>query len=289
MSLSDAVKEFTGALLRLPDSALRQPWPGKLGDDGWKEYSDTLNDIAFLALQKLRALTVDIESSRETQGPRITVAHRILAQHQAAYRDFCGMMAGVRDEELDITPFAKRWSLRHNLAHILVAECWSQGPQILHALEQRRAGKGVVPRPVPEVLDEDGTPPDFGSVSELLARLEFFHDRLIRRLMDIRDDELETHSIYWEDESVDVRFRMYRFAWHLRSHTIQTDKIRLGLGHQLTDMDRLTRLIYTALGEAEGALIGAGEAQHELASAVVAAILARSEEIKRFYSLSVSA
>src|SRR5437867_4299461 len=125
MSLSEEVKRFTTVLLSLPDSALREQWLGKPGEDGWKDYADNLSDIAFFVLQKLRALTVAIETSRANSGPAVTVAQLILAQHQVAYRDFCGVMAGVQDEELDITPFEKKWSLRHNLAHLIVAECCS--------------------------------------------------------------------------------------------------------------------------------------------------------------------
>ena len=60
---------------------------------------------------------------------------------------------------------------------------------------------------------------------------------------------------------------------------MQADKIRIGIGHQLRDMDRHARLLYSALGDAEGALIGAGETQHELEETVAARINVRTHEL----------
>lgn len=277
--LSGEVKVFADALLRLLDSALAQEWSGAPGEDGWQEYSDNLSDIVYLVYQKLRAFTVTVHSDRAEHGPAMTMAQRILAQHQLAYRDFHGVMAGVRDDELDLTPLEREWSLRSNLAHIMVAECWSQGPQILHALELRRSGKESAPMPPRDPGAEAHVPVDYGPLSELLAGFDSCHDRLIGALADISDEELNTPSFYWEDEPVDLRFRLYRFAWHLRGHTLQADKIRVALGHQMTDTQRLTRLLYSALGDAEGALVGAGERQRELEKACATSINRRVREV----------
>ena len=115
--------------------------------------------------------------------------------------------------------------------------------------------------PIRDACSESVVPADYGSAAELLCRFDSCHDQLIESLAEVSDEELCTPSIYWEDEPVDLRFRMYRFAWHLRSHIMQADKIRIGIGHHTTDTDRLARLLYSALGEAEGTLIGAGVGQ----------------------------
>jgi len=133
--------------------------------------------------------------------------------------------------------------------------------------------------PVRDSNAESGVPVDYGSRSELLARFDSYHDELVHTLADITDQELDTLSIYWEDEPVDIRFRLYRFAWHLRGHTLQAEKIRTGLGHRMTDADRLIRLLYSALGDAEGALIGAGESQDEAENAVAASTDTRVNEV----------
>src|SRR5258707_14233690 len=230
--LAAEVRALADALLGLPDVTLAQDWPRAPADDGWRDYSDTLSDIVYLIYQKLRAFTVTVQSDRAAHGPAMSSAQHILGQHQLAYREFHGVMAGVGDEELDLTPFETKWSLRSNLAHIVFAECWSQGPQVLHALERRRAGREPTPISPRDSLTESGAPVDYGSLAELLADFDSRHDNLIRGLADITEEELDTPSIYWEDEPVSVGFRLYRFAWHLRSHTLQADKIRIGLGHR---------------------------------------------------------
>ncbi len=277
--LSTEVKRFTDTLLGLPDSVLRQDWLGVPGEDDWREYTDNLSDVAYLIYQKLRAFTVTVHSDRAEHGPPITTAQRIIAQHQLAYRDFCGVMAGVRDEDLDETPFEGEWSLRSNLAHIMLAECWSQGPQIRHAIELRRTGREPAPIPARDALAESSVPADLGSLSELLASFDSRHDDLISTSADITDDELNTLSIYWEYEPVSIGFRLYRFAWHLRGHSLQADKIRVGIGHRMTDTQRLTRLLYSALGDGEGALVGAGSRQRELERACAESINSRANEV----------
>jgi len=277
--LSIEIKAFADALLSLPDTALGRDWLGVPGEDNWQEYSDNLSDIVYFVYQKLRAFAVNVRSDRAKHGPVMTTAQRILAQHQLAYRDFHGIMAGVQDAELDLTPFEREWSLRSNLAHIMLAECWSQGPKVRHAIELRRIGREPAPMPPRDALAESGVPIDHGSLSELLASFDSCHDDLINALADITDEELDTLSIYWEDKPVDLRFRLYRFAWHLRGHTLQADKIRVGIGHQMTDTQRLTRLLYSGLGDAEGALVGAGERQRELERACAASINVRVNEV----------
>jgi hypothetical protein len=280
MSLLTAeVMGFSDELLDLPEGALRRDWSGRPGEGYWHDYSDNLSDIVFLVYQQLRAFAVAIETKRALDGPKMSEAQRILAQHHLAYRDFHGVMAGVTDEELDLTPFERKWSLRSNLAHVMVAECGSQGPQLLHALNRRRSGKEPAPMPVRDDLSETSLPADYGSLAELLCRFDSCHHHLIESIADISDAELDALSIYWEDEPVDLRFRLYRFAWHLRSHIMQADKIRIGIGHHITDTDRLVRLLYNALGEAEGALIGAGIGHQELERNLATSIKLRAQEV----------
>jgi hypothetical protein len=278
--LSSEVNAFVYGLLSLPDSALQEKWHGTPGDRGWQDYSDNLSDIIFSIYQQLRSFTVTVLSTRATAGPAVTSAHLLLAQHQVAYRDFQGNLTGVKDEELDLTPFEKKWSLRMNIAHLMTAECCSQGPKVRQALDEIRA-RHDLSSPVHDTLLLDREMPvDYGSLNEILGRFDRCHDKLVRSLTDITDEELDAPSSYWEDEPVNVRFRLQRFAWHLRSHAMQTDKIRIAIGHRMTDMDRLARLLSTALGEAEGSIIGAGESQVDLEASIAAAIHVRVKEVR---------
>jgi hypothetical protein len=126
---------------------------------------------------------------------------------------------------------------------------------------------------------ESDVPIEFSRLSELLATFDRFHDDLVREFADITEEELGALSPYWEGQPVPLRFRLYRFGWHLRGHTLQVDQILVGIGHQLTDCERLSRLLYSALGDAEGSLVGAGERQLELERQAAAAIHRRVEEV----------
>jgi hypothetical protein len=278
--LSREVKTLANALTRLPDAALRQDWSGMPGEGDWAEYSDNLSDIVYLVYQRLREFEVTALSERARRGPEVTMAQWILAQHQLAYRDLHGVLGGVRDEELDQAPFEGEWSLRDNLAHIMLAEWWAQRPQIQHALRLWRSGQSPAPMP-PRELNEDATVPvDYGTLVELLDRFDSLHDELVEEFASISEEELGALSVYWEKDPVEIRFRLCRFAWHLRGHALQADKIRVGIGHRLTDAERLVRYLYSALGDAEGALIGGGASLAELERECSASINRRVIEVE---------
>ena len=76
-----------------------------------------------------------------------------------------------------------------------------------------------------------------------------------------------------------LRFRLHRFDSHLRQHTIQIDKTLHSLGHEPREAQRILRLIYAALAEAEGVRIGTRGIAQELWSETAEAISARGDEI----------
>ncbi len=78
-----------------------------------------------------------------------------------------------------------------------------------------------------------------------------------------------------------LRFRLHRFESHLRQHTIQIDKTLAAIGRAPTEVQRLNRLIYTALADAESQLIGAQAFFSPLVEQTAASISARASEIQR--------
>jgi hypothetical protein len=85
--------------------------------------------------------------------------------------------------------------------------------------------------------------------------------------------------MYWEGTELSLRFRLHRFDSHLRQHTVQVDKTLVQIGRPPTEAQRLLRLIYAALAEAEGATIGAWQAGAALWDEVAGAISARADEV----------
>jgi len=249
--LAQAVQAF--ARVAVSVTALEEEWPRQEPDSLWRGYSET-RDVFFRVYQELRDLASRIIQQRNADGPKITTAQRILAQHQIAYRDLCGALVGVTSEEFDRQPAPEEWQLRAVLAHIMRTERGFLA-RIVYALQNNTEPPTVMPD---EQLIHFGRreADPIGSMGEIMARFDALHDRVLAELGPLNDEQLATPSLWWEGYPVEIRFRMHRFDSHLREHTIQVDKTLEGIGHKPAEPARLLRLIYQALGEVEGALIG---------------------------------
>jgi len=107
------------------------------------------------------------------------------------------------------------------------------------------------------------------------------HFQVLHELASISDDELRLPSFFWEDNPMEIRFRLHRFDAHLRQHTIHVEKTLVGIDHHPREAERLVRMLYGALGEAEGAVIGAPEMGAERWSKAAEGIHKRAAEIAK--------
>lgn len=76
-----------------------------------------------------------------------------------------------------------------------------------------------------------------------------------------------------------LRFRLHRFDSHLRQHTIQVQKTLVALKEEKSEAHRLLGLIYAALAELEGELVGAGDLGDADQSELAKTIENRADEI----------
>ena len=251
MTPTQAVERLVRASVHLTDADLDRAW-------AWKEYDEEGIRFALLmAHHELRDLAVTIEDERARSATPITAAQRLLGLYHDAYRDLSGALAGIGDDELDRAPAEGEWPVREVLSHMLGAESGFRTSMVL-ALRIRRAGQDrsatdeeIDALNVPEKID--------GDKRAVLDGLFRSHVRVLGELGDVRDDELETPSQFWEATRYPVRFRMHRLEEHLRQHTVQVDKTLTGIGHPPTEAERLVRLLYQATGRVEAALLGAGD------------------------------
>jgi uncharacterized damage-inducible protein DinB len=270
--LAQAVETFARAGVRFSDAALEKHWE-------WGEYSEGVRFAFFVTYQEVRELAVQTAVQRAIHGPAITAAQRILAQHHAAYSDLRGILVGVGEDELDLVPAETEWSLRDVLEHIIEAE---QGffTLIRYALDRYRS-RDELPLEMPEeeveVEDEDDSNQE--TLEQILTDYEELHSQILHELANISEDELRAPSLFWESYPMEVRFRLHRFDAHLRQHTIQVEKTLAGIGHHPHEAKRLVRMIYWALGEAEGAVIGAPGTNADQWRSVAEGIMQRSAEI----------
>jgi hypothetical protein len=258
--LARAVERFAQATAQLPDSVLMRVWTGAAGSGGWEWYSDCLKEVVLQVYQELCDFGVDAERERAVNGPAQTTAHRILAQHRQAYREFQSLFIGVPDSLLDETPLREERSIRENLGHVIMAEWWAFRPLVTYALERARSGLDPEIKEATDAVAAHGEPPgSHETLAELLALYERLHLRNSQDFSDIADNELSVRSAWWENGPVDIRFRLKRFVWHPRDHTAYIDKILDTLGHRRTATHRFAARLFSGLGVAEAPLIGAGD------------------------------
>src|SRR5690606_11393660 len=98
------------------------------------------------------------------------------------------------------------------------------------------------------------------------------HQQIVADLAGLTDEELEAPTLWWEGQPYPVRHRLHRFTAHARQHIIQVEKTLAGIGKPPNEVRQLLRLVFSALAEVEGALLGASgtgrEAQEQLASTI---------------------
>jgi hypothetical protein len=284
LPLSAAVSAFALVTRGLTETQLETPWT-------WHDYDEGLRMAFFRTYQELRELAVGVAIERAAQGPSITAAQRVLGQYRAAYRDLYGVLAGAEDTALDTPPGEGEWSLRAVVRHIIASDIgfWAV---CRHALAGMRSGRTVATPPTEAQLDAfdlevvggdaafEQAVREAPSVAALLDYYGDIHRRVLSELAGVTDAELAGPSRYWESEAFPLQFRLHRFDAHLRQHTIQAEKTLLALHGPPSEAQRLLRLIYDALGEAEGAAIGAPDVGVGLRAALAEVITARAANLR---------
>lgn len=274
-----SIDRYAKLTRNLPDSELEKAW-------AWGSYkSDGVRFAFFRTYEDLRQLAVEIARARDVAVDSISEAQRILSQYHAAYMDLRAVLLGVDNRYFESPPAEEEWSLRRVLAHIVGAEMGFY-VSIKFAMDRYRQGG----EPLVEIDDETWLGIIGMEAEELDARMEEplpgllalyadLHDRVLAEFAGITSSELEYPSRYWEDEFYTLRFRLHRFDSHLRQHTIQVEKTLQVLGYVPSESLRLLRLVYAALAQVDGVLIGTGEDYDALLGEKAALLDARTLEI----------
>ena len=279
ISIAQAVEAFAGVTQGASAADLERPW-------AWGAYDEEgVRFVFFRTYEELRELAIRLLSARTAAGSPPTAGHRILALYHLAQRDLQAALLGV-SPALATQPSAPgEWSVQQAVAHMAQATIGFYAV-VRHTLDSRRSGMEQPPEMTDEMWEAAVGASDAtllaqlgAEFTELLAFAAQWHDRVLTEFADVTEEELAWPSRYWEGYDLPLRFRLHRFDAHLRQHTIQVDKTLEALGHAPTEARRLLRLIYAALAEVEGALIGAPGVGDQLLRQAAASIAARSEEI----------
>jgi hypothetical protein len=123
------------------------------------------------------------------------------------------------------------------------------------------------------------------SLSGIMDYYGQLHRRVLSEFAGIKESELDAPAVFWESEPMLVEFRLHRFDSHLRQHTIQVEKTLGLLGLYSNEAKRLLRLIYNALADVEGAVVGAPEYGLEPRAALAEKITFRAGEIEALFKV----
>jgi hypothetical protein len=259
-TVTQAVEELVRATVQLSDADMGRPWT-------WREYDEEgLRFALLMTHHELRDLGVRLAALAH---PAPTQAQRILAQYHQTYRDLTGVLAGVRNEDLDRAPADGEWPLRETLKHMLGAEHGFLAVNRF-ALVHHRAGEHEEPpdEEWPVFRKDYAAPEDAvdGTIDDVRNSFFTIHRRILRELDDITDAELELPAWFW-DADKPIRFRLHRFEEHFRQHTIQLDKT-LAVVRPPTEAHRLVRNIYNALADVESSDVPAQDLRAGAAEAI---------------------
>jgi hypothetical protein len=255
--LPDAVRKFAVFAHSVPDRDLEAPWT-------WSDYDEGIRFAFFRTYEQLREMAARLSSQRAMDMGTPSEAQQILAQFIAAFWDLQGVLIGVNNDMALIAPAPGEWTVFETVAHIVQAELGFLAVN-QHGLAQLRAGVEQ-----PEKMSEaefkafkSRQPLEPVLEGRSLVSLIDYYQRQVQRVLetfsDVTTAELEARIWYWENEPMSLRFRLHRFDSHLRQHTIQVQKTLVALNSEKTEAHCLLGLIYAALAELKGNLIGAGD------------------------------
>jgi hypothetical protein len=278
--ISNAVFRFAELVQGIADSDLEKEWV-------WGSYkSEGVRFAYFRNLEQLRELAVKLNQIRVASGSPLTETQQILAQYHTAYNDLQAVLLGLDSQYEEKPPAEGEWPLRRIIAHIVGADLGFY-VVIKFSLDRYRQGLDqlveIEEDTWSEIVGMDESELD-AMIKGPLPGLQSFHrdlhQRVISEFADVESAELAMPAKYWEDEPLELRFRMHRFESHMRQHTIQVEKTLHQLGLVPNESQRLLRLIYAALADAEGLLIGTGDTFDGMLSETANAIDERTREIK---------
>lgn len=302
-TLAQAVFNFAQATRKLSDADLER-------DYTWRYHDEGLRFALIGTYHELRDLAATTAAERAAYGHPISIAQRVLGQYHLAYRELQASLLGADDALASRTPAPGEWPIWVALWHMIETE-QSFFPRCRYAVDQMHAGAEMQVMSNDErwalLAEEPETDPArllriiygdavrttaeeaaaplpsalHGSFFELLEYYDTLHHAILSDLATLTDAETLAPSLWWEDEPIPVRYRLHRFDAHLRQHSIQVEKTLAALEQPPTEAERLLRLVYAALAEAEGAALGSPHADTPAWHALADTIVARTVEIGR--------
>jgi len=265
----DSVAAALAALREVADESLEQTW----------EWHDGKLDVRY-GMYRVYELLEDARASVRPMlagaGAAESPARPLVAAASVARWDLHGLLAGLGEADLDRDPGNSEWTVRQTLAHIVGGQrgyawytAWWLSQPDAPADFPTSVPDDAIDLPEEEVEGE-------GTLADIRRRFDEIVDLSVTAYADLGDTELAARA-RWSGVPVDVRFRLVRWGSHIREHTIQVEKTLGYVGRQLTEVDRLLRLIAAAYGRLEEDLFPAPSSAPRYAEALALAESAAAE------------
>lgn len=273
--LASTVLDLTAATRSWPDRHLEsEVW-------AWDEYEE-VRYAHLHTVMTLRALAARIRVTREQHGPAMTLAQHALADAHGAFRSLHALLAAVPDDLFDNAPAPMEYPLRTVLSHINETETYFR-LTIERALAVQGGGEPTQDE-IEAAMADVAKALNEGSPAEAWDAYARTHAGVIESFAGITDTQGERLAAMWESTPYTVQWRLWRFGAHLREHTIQVQKTLAWLGVQPTEAGLHAQQIYAALGEVEGAQIGARGMGADAAARIAEELAARYEPLMAAYA-----
>jgi hypothetical protein len=245
------VTAATDALAHVHDEALTRAWSWKGGSEeelryGYYRIAESFERAGIEAASAMRAAG-EPERSVELIGPAT-----------AARWDLQGLLHDLHAATWDADPGGGEWTVRRTLGHVISSQRGYALGSSWWLTQRLPADDPALPR-FPEGLGDDLPTEEEeaeGTPEEVRARLDTALDDATERLASLSAEQL-AYAGRWSGFAVDLGFRQSRWASHIREHTIQVEKTLAMLDIDLTEVDRLVRLVLAAWGRAESTVFGA--------------------------------
>lgn len=274
-TLVEAVNKFAAATQHLTEHHLNQP------SYRWDDYEQVRYAFLHTTLE-LRQLAAGLYQQRYRSGKYPTYAHHTLSWHQQMYRQCQALLTGISDEQAAQPPAVHEWPLRTIVLHMLRTERYFYATirNTLNAHINQAPAQPVADEAVYALAEETGERETADTpLSELMQRWETLHSRIQYNLQNLGDIRLELAAPMWESRAYPIRFRLHRFETHLQEHINQLEKTLIAL-NLLTEPRLLLRQMYQALGEVEGAILGAGVMGYSECMHAAALVTDRIREVR---------
>ena len=263
LRLRSARAHTTEYLAGLDDATLERTWT-------WRGRADELRFALLRLADDEEEATIRIVETLAALGWRQAEPQRILGLAEISRGWLLGALVGVPDDLLNWASAPGEWPLRRVLAHMIVTErryhqrsAWD--------IAEARAGRPTGGEPPPGVVEplSEAATYEHGTVADLVERLAAVREEALAALADCSPRTWSSPSS-WAGYTVDIRFRLHRFAAHERQHTVQVAKTLRGVGFAPTEAQRLLAQTQMTRGQLLARLVGLPDALLDRAPAPTA-------------------